>query len=46
MNKANVQTLRDYFRNIIAACDNKEHDERPYIKTVAECGLDLLMKDF
>ena len=42
MNKFELGILKDYFRNIVMACNNEEHDERLYIKTVAECGLTLL----
>ena len=34
--------LKSYFENIIAACHNKDKDERPYIEGVAECGLDII----
>ena len=34
--------LKQYFENIAAACNNKEVDERPYIKDTAECGLSII----
>lgn len=40
-----LSMLRDYFGNIIAACENKKVDERVYIKTVAKCGLDIITKE-
>ena len=41
-----IGLLQDYFRNIIMACDNTEHDERPYIRSVAEIGYNLISKTF
>lgn len=39
MERFELKTLRDYFKNIIAGCDN---NEIPYIRGIAECGLELL----
>lgn len=45
MNRFYLIMLKNYFSNIIAACNNKEVDERRYIKSVAECGLDIITKE-
>lgn len=42
INRFDLDVLRNYFQNIMMACDNKEKDERLYIRSVAECGFNIV----